>query len=214
LAVGRTAVRLLGRSLRFEELGREHVAPLWVADSPVIYATWHRSILMLPYFYGRLRRLHVLASRSRDGEVVSRFVTGFGLGVVRGSTSRGGATALRGLARLLREKRAEVVVVPDGPRGPREVAQAGPVLLARLSGAPIVPVGVGASRATVLGTWDAFVIPHPFARFAVVFGPPLRVPPDVDRGGLEAARRRLQTALAGVTEAAERRAGAPRVPGL
>jgi hypothetical protein len=214
LAVGRTAVRLLGRSLAVEEIGREPVEALWAAKSPVIYAMWHGRILMLPYLYGRLRPLHVLISRSRDGELVSRFIGGFGLRVVRGSTSRGGGVALRALARLLRHERAEVVVVPDGPRGPREVAQPGAVVLARLSGAPVVPVGVGASRATVLTTWDGFQIPHPFARLTVVFGPPLRVDRGIDPAGLEAAHRALQEALVAATQAAEDRAGARRVPRL
>ncbi len=212
--LGRGAVRLLGATLRLAEIHREAVEPLWATKSPVIYAVWHGRMLMLPYFYGHVRTLYVLASRSRDGELVSRFVEGFGLRVVRGSSSRGASTALRGLARLLREERAEIVVVPDGPRGPRYVAHAGPVLLAKLGGAPVVPLGFGTSRRTVLASWDEFVIPHPFARVAVVFGDPLVVPADADRDALERYRQTLEATLRRLTWEADRAAGAAGVPAL
>ena len=169
---------------------------------------------MFPYFYGRRRPVHVLASRSRDGEIVSRFAHGFGFRVVRGSSSRGASTALRALARLLREEGAEVGLVPDGPRGPRYVAPAGAGQLAKLGQASLVPLGFGASRASVLASWDEFVIPHPFARVAVVFGEPLVVPPDADRATLEAARARLEEALPRLTVEADRLAGARHVPTL
>jgi hypothetical protein len=214
LAVGLRAVRLLGATLRLTEVHRETVERLWAAGGPLIYATWHGRILMFPYFYGRLRAVHVLASRSRDGELVSRFARAFGFRVVRGSSSRGASTALRVLARLLRDHGAEVAIAPDGPRGPRCVAQPGAVLLAKLGRAPIVPLGFGVSRATVLGSWDAFVVPHPFARVAVVFGDPLVVPQDADRDALEAWRRRLEDTLRRLTAEADRLVGAIRVPAL
>jgi lysophospholipid acyltransferase (LPLAT)-like uncharacterized protein len=212
--VAGVAVRLLGATLRLTEANREAIDRLWAARDPVIYAAWHGRMLMLPCLYGGRRSVHVLASRSRDGELVSRLARTFGLRVVRGSSSRGGSTALRALARLLREDRADVAVVPDGPRGPRHVAQPGAVLLAKLGGAPIVPMGFGASRATVLDSWDRFLVPHPFARVAVVFGEPLGVPADADRAGLEEARRRLQAALEHVTAEADRLAHARHVPAL
>jgi hypothetical protein len=212
--LGRGVIRLLGATLRLTEANREAVERLWASRSPVIYTAWHGRMFLFPYFYGRQRSVYVLASRSRDGELVSRFAGGFGFDVVRGSTSRGASTALRALARLLRDEHAEVGVVPDGPRGPRYVAQPGPILLAKLGRAPIVPLGLGASPATVLASWDEFLVPHPFARVAVVFGEPLVVPPDADREGLEAARVRLEAALRRVTGEADRLVGARRVPAL
>lgn len=214
VGLGRGAVRLLGASLRLEEVNRAVVETLWAAGAPLIYAVWHGRMLMLPYFYGRARRVHVLVSRSRDGELLSRFVQGFGVRVVRGSSSRGGAAALLGLARLLRDERTEVLIVPDGPRGPRYVVQAGPVLLAKLSGAPILPIGFGVSRGTVLRSWDEFVIPHPFARAAVVFGDPIVVAATVDREALERCRQDLELALRHVTAEADRTVGARRVPAV
>jgi lysophospholipid acyltransferase (LPLAT)-like uncharacterized protein len=168
---------------------------------------------MLPYLYGR-RRVHALTSRSRDGEVLSRFVQGFGVRVVRGSSSRGGTRALLALARLLREEGAEILLVPDGPRGPRHVAQPGAVLLAKMTGVPVVPVAFAATPRTVLRSWDAFLVPHPFARAVVIFGQPIAVPPDADRNLVEEKRRELESALRETTAAADRAATTGDVPAL
>lgn len=169
------------------------VAALWAARAPVIYVVWHGRVLLLPRLYGR-RRCRVLTSRSRDGELVARWMSRFGLVPVRGSSSRGGGDALRRLARVLRDG-GEVVVVPDGPKGPREVLKAGVITLARLSGAPIVPMAVGASRGWRLRSWDEFRIPKPFGRCVVRFGEPIRVPAEADRAAEEAARKEVEAAL-------------------
>ena len=194
--LGAVALRALALTLRVR---REEatVAPLWAARAPVIYAVWHGRVLLLPHLYGR-RGCHVLASRSRDGEVVARWITRFGLVPVRGSSSRGGGDALRRLARALRSG-GEVVVVPDGPTGPREVLKPGVIALARLTGAPIVPMAVGVSREWRLRSWDEFRIPKPFARCVMRFGEPIRVPAATDRAALEAARKDVEVALRSVT---------------
>lgn len=195
-ALGVIAMRVLAATLRVR---REEaaVAPLWAARAPLIYAMWHGRLLLLPYLYGH-RGAHVLTSRSRDGELVARWISRFGLDPVRGSSSRGGGDALRVLTRALRAGR-EVVVVPDGPRGPREVLKPGVIALARLSGAPIVPTAVGASREWRLRSWDEFRIPRPFARCVVRFGEPIRVSRAADRAGEEAARKEVEAALLGLS---------------
>ncbi|PWU25671.1 MAG: hypothetical protein C5B48_00125 [Candidatus Rokuibacteriota bacterium] len=191
-ALAAVGLRLLTVTLR---ITREEgaVAPLWRAGTPAIYVAWHARILLLPHLYGR-RGAGVLASPSRDGDVVTRFVTRFGLEAVRGSSSRGGAEAFRRLARMLRRGR-DVVVVPDGPRGPRETVKGGVVALARLSGAPIVPMALGASAEWRLRSWDEFRIPKPFARCVVRFGEPIRVKVAAGRATQEAARKDVEAAL-------------------
>jgi lysophospholipid acyltransferase (LPLAT)-like uncharacterized protein len=190
--LGAALVRLLASTLhvRREEAA---VGALWREGTPAIYAVWHGRILLLPYFYG-WRRARVLASRSRDGELLTRFVGRFGLEAVRGSSTRGGAEALRLLARSLAEGR-DAVVVPDGPRGPRETVKSGIVALARLTGAPIVPIAVGASPEWRLRSWDEFRIPKPLARCVLRFGDPIRVPGDADRAAEEATRKEVEAAL-------------------
>ena len=191
--LGAIALRALGATLRVR---REEaaVAPLWAARAPVIYAVWHGRLLLLPYLYGH-RGSRVLASRSRDGELVARWIRRFGLEPVRGSSTRGGGEALRLLTRALRSGH-EVVVVPDGPKGPREVLKPGVIALARLTGAPIVPMALGASREWRLRSWDEFRIPKPFARCVMRFGEPIYVARHP--AGEEAARKDVEAALRGL----------------
>jgi lysophospholipid acyltransferase (LPLAT)-like uncharacterized protein len=196
-AIARPALGLLGLTLRVRRDERA-VSPLWSSGEPLIYATWHSRVLLLPWLY-RGRRLRVLTSRSRHGEMVARVVQSFGLEVVRGSSSRGGADALRRLLRALRDG-SDVMVVPDGPRGPREVAKPGVVALAAASGAAIVPVAVSASREWRLRSWDGFRIPQPGARLVVGFAEPLRVPARADHASREAARKDLEASLGALTE--------------
>ena len=136
--VAATLVRLLGGTLRLRVEGADALVPLWTAARPMIYCVWHGRILMTPWLNSRLRRTHgaravsVLASRSRDGSLVSGYVSRFGLDVVRGSSSRGGAAALRALVTAVRGGR-DVALVPDGPRGPRGQLGPGVVALAGLT---------------------------------------------------------------------------------
>ena len=193
------ALPLLGRTLRVR---REEapVAELWASGTPVIYVVWHARLLMLPYLY-RDRGLRVLISLSRDGEMIARLVRRFGFVVVRGSSSRGGAEGLRALARALREGHS-VIVVPDGPRGPSETVKPGVVALARLTGAPVVPMALGASSEWRLRSWDGFRVPKPFARCVVRFGDPVRVGRRAD----PSPRKEIEAALREVTWRADEEA--------
>jgi lysophospholipid acyltransferase (LPLAT)-like uncharacterized protein len=187
------AVRALGLTLRLTVIGLDALRPLWREGRPVIYALWHGRLLMAPWLSARFagqrgpRDIRVLASRSRDGELMARFAARFGLETVRGSSSSGGAAAVRALAAALRAG-DDVVLAPDGPRGPRQRVQPGLPALAALTGAPVVPLAFAARPARRLATWDAFMIPAPFARCALVFGEAVYVARDEDR---DAAAARL-----------------------
>jgi len=196
--LGGWAVALLTRTLRVEVLDAGLVASHWERRAPLIYAVWHGRILILPAIYGKRRKVHAMASRHRDGELMARFLQCFGIESVRGSTTSGGSEALRRLAKLLRSG-AVVAVAPDGPRGPREIVQPGVIALAKLTGAPIVPVTASASRSWRLGSWDAFAIPKPFARVAICFGSPILVPPEADRSKQETLRKELEASLREIT---------------
>ena len=195
-SLGAWALRLLARTLRIRREERA-VEPLWASHTPAIYVVWHARLLLLPHLYGH-RGARVLISSSRDGEMVARLVRRFGFEVVRGSSSRGGAGGLRGLARALGEGHS-VIVVPDGPRGPAETVKPGVVRLARLTGAPVVPLSFAASAEWRTRSWDGFRIPKPFARCVVRFGEPLRVASSRDRGDDEATRKDVEAALREVT---------------
>lgn len=148
-----------------------------------------------------------MVSRSFDGEFIARTIEKLGFVAVRGSSSRGGATALLGLKGQLAEGNPVVFTV-DGPRGPKYVAKPGPVLLSRASAVPMAAFYVALSDAWVLNTWDGLLIPKPFSKALVRFSAKLRVPAETDDKQTDDAEmaelhRQLQAALERVTAFAE-----------
>jgi lysophospholipid acyltransferase (LPLAT)-like uncharacterized protein len=164
-----------------------------------LYAFWHESIL----FSARFRtRIHILVSQHGDGELIARTCLHLGKGTVRGSTTRGGGQALLDMAE--RSRRTHLAVTPDGPRGPRRRVQMGLILLASRTGLPIVAFGVGWSRAWRAGSWDRFAVPLPYSTAYAVAAPTIRVPPGLNRAGLEHYRRVVEERMLWATDAAER----------
>jgi lysophospholipid acyltransferase (LPLAT)-like uncharacterized protein len=162
---------------------------------------WHETVLLGASIKAPI---HVLISQHADGELIAQVCRRLGIGVVRGSSTRGGSRALLGLIR--RGRQTHLVVTPDGPRGPRRHVQPGLVFLAAVTGLPIVPVGIGFTAAWRARSWDRLAIPKPWSRAVVVFAPEISVPPNLDRAELERYRQRIEAALHRVTAEAERRA--------
>ena len=160
---------------------------LWNEGQPFILCFWHGRLMMMPYCWDYRRQIHTLTSDHPDGRLIARTTAHFGLRTVVGSSSRGGAAALRRMASLIRDG-SSIGLTPDGPRGPRMRAQSGAVTLARLSGVPIVPVSFSARRRRVLATWDRFLLVLPFTRGVFAWGSPVRVPRDAAADILEACR--------------------------
>jgi lysophospholipid acyltransferase (LPLAT)-like uncharacterized protein len=169
--LGPLLVLLLGATWRIEEIHYERVEAIHESGRPAVFAFWHGVLLPLTYVCRR-RNIQVLTSLHRDGEAISRVIEALGFGAVRGSSSRGSA---RGLVRMISRgaEGLDLAVTPDGPRGPARSVKRGVFYLAEKSGGRLVPVGVGASRAKRLSSWDSFMIPLPFSRVAVVYGEPL-----------------------------------------
>jgi len=205
-------IRLVYATGRWREEGREPAHELMRGGRPFIAAFWHGRLLMAPTGWRSRAPLSVMISQHRDGEMIARTVQHFGVTAVRGSTTRGGSKALREL--LLAVKTGHnVAITPDGPRGPRMRAQSGIVLLARLSGAPIVPATYAVSRRKLATSWDRFVIALPFSRGLYLWGPPIHVARDADDEALEKARLDLENSLNQLTETADRRMGVePVIP--
>ena len=197
------AVVALGKTLRLTEEGREHVAAARATGRPILFVFWHNRLLYLGYLLAR-ERLVIMASRSRDGDLIARVAHDHGIAAVRGSTSRGGRMAARALARAMRERGLAGAITPDGPRGPRCVLQPGALLVARLAGALIVPVALGFSRKKIFSSWDAFQLPWPFARARLVFGEPVSLPDVEGAAAFEECRADIERRLMAVTEAADR----------
>jgi lysophospholipid acyltransferase (LPLAT)-like uncharacterized protein len=156
--IGAGVIRLLGRTMTMARRGEEQVDALYRQGQHIILAFWHAQQLMIPLGYRGLGA-HVLISQHRDGEVIARIIARFGHRSVRGSSTRGGAGALRELIRIGRSG-ADLAVTPDGPKGPRQVAKLGVIQLAKTTGLPIVPLAFGCSKKKSLragtASWSHF----------------------------------------------------------
>jgi lysophospholipid acyltransferase (LPLAT)-like uncharacterized protein len=196
-------LRFFRMTMRIEELNAYRIEPL-VKDGdekPSIIVFWHNRLLMMPLFI-RERRFTMMISRHRDGELIARAIKFFPIECVRGSTTRGGPQALRGLVRALRNG-SHVAITPDGPKGPRNVAQKGAVMLAAGTGRAIVPVTFGAARKKIFNSWDRFLLPYPFSRGVFVWGEPIWVDSREDEAGIEMKRKTLETRLNQITAEAD-----------
>ena len=178
------------------------------ANRRVVICFWHGRLLMMPFGLFGPRPFGVMISGHRDGQVIARIIRPFGIKTVSGSSSRQPAKALRNAARLCRDG-SLVGITPDGPRGPRQHAAAGAVMLAELADAVLLPVSYATSRRRTLGSWDRFLLPLPFGRGVFVIGQEIAVPADLDSTGRETLRRTLEDALNAVNNEADRLTGHP-----
>ena len=144
------------------------------AENPVIFAFWHNRQGFLLYPYRKHKKMCVLVSLSKDGEYIARALPKFNMTAARGSTTRGGALAFRGL--ISKAKLGySLALTPDGPRGPIYQASQGVLALARKTGLPVVPVGVYATNKFSVNSWDKFQVVLPFGKCSIVLGKALKV---------------------------------------
>ncbi|WP_203292795.1 lysophospholipid acyltransferase family protein [Maricaulis parjimensis] len=206
------------RSIRWEVRNGEYVQSVWANKLPIIGCVWHGRVLMaIQGWHRQYDRMVALASRSREGEIGSRFARWYKVGVVRGSSrnpgkpekTKGGEAAYRAMLRHL-ESGGCGAVTPDGPRGPRMRAGFGAVRMARDTGVPILPFTWSAKGKWVLEkAWDKHCLPHFFTRGVIVWGNPIHVAPDASQEDLEAARAQLEAELNRITREADEAVGGP-----
>ena len=178
---------------RFEIIDKHDVAN---TARGMIGLAWHNRLLFFAPALPRASRKHTVAvvSASRDGQYISDFLRYFGVGALRGSSSRRGANALLGAIHAIQENK-NVAFTPDGPRGPKYKLKPGPVILASKTGAPIHPIAINASSYWSVKSWDAFQIPKPGAKLTLIIGDPIYVPANLDEAGLEKWRQIVENAM-------------------
>lgn len=192
--LGGSVLTALMRSTRSRVIAGHEVEREWLdGGRPAVYVLWHGRLLSCAYRYRR-HRLGTLISQNRDGDYISGVIQRWGFTVIRGSSSRGGSSALRRIVRTLKEGRS-VALTPDGPRGPRQVMKPGPVTAAQLAGVPIVPITAGASSGRYFGSWDRFLVPAPFADTPVALGEPILVPEKLEESELAEVMRTVADSL-------------------
>jgi lysophospholipid acyltransferase (LPLAT)-like uncharacterized protein len=204
--LGAGLYRGLGAIVRLDVRGEENIPTVLSYKKPVIVTLWHgRHFLLTDKFRRRFAdhiNLSVMASRSRDGEILARVLQKLHFKVIRGSSSRGGVQGLLELIDGIKDGYDTILAV-DGPRGPREIVKPGVILLAQKTGSPILPVSASAFTAKVIHSWDRFLIPYPFTKGIVTIGEPIVVPDTIDKPGIEAKRKALEDELNRITRLAD-----------
>lgn len=207
-------IKLVRRTGRFEIRRGDIAARFWSEDKPFVAATWHGQNMILPTFWHNWREMRILVSRHGDGEIVANVMEFLGVGTIRGAgvpkgeertykqKGKGGAGALRAMVRALGEN-ISIGLTADLPPGPARLAGEGIVMLARLSGRPIVPVAATTRARIRLNNWDSFTINLPFSKGALVWGEPIYVPRDATPEEIEEARKRVEDGLNAVAAEAE-----------
>jgi hypothetical protein len=208
--IAATYIRFVNLTTRWTSVRLETLRELQGRREPFLLAFWHGRLLLLPSQWKSDVPLYGLVSSHRDGRLIAGVIEHLGVRNVAGSSTRGGAEALRGVLRVLREGGC-IAVAPDGPRGPR-MRVGGRVLdVARLTGVPILPVAYSAKRRRVLSTWDRFLLPIPFNRAVLVSGSPVRVGRGAREDELRAAQLELERTLNEITREADETWGHPPV---
>jgi len=206
-------VGLLARTWRLEVVsGREPLGAFVEGRRPMVLSFWHnRSIAAVPFvrrwLVGRGVDVTLLASQSRDGELVTRIARGWRVRIVRGSATRGGRSAIRQIYRTIVRDGSSPIMIPDGPHGPIYEFKVGVAVIAQMAEAPILPLGFAAERAWRLRSWDRLIVPKPFSKVAIVVGEPRAVARDLGSDELETERQRLEALLDELTDRAEKSLG-------
>lgn len=203
------------RTCRMETVGAERIRELERQARPWLYCSWHNNTAMAVYQL-RNRRVAMMASASRDGELIARAIERLGNVAIRGSTSLGGGQAARDMVRAVK-RGAGGGITPDGPRGPAYQCQPGALWIAALTGCPLVPYELDASRRWRINSWDRHKIPKPFSTVYEYFGEPMYVTRDELRSAAAAPLEELQRRMLDNTRACLSAAGhaheVPMIPG-
>lgn len=200
-----TIVRLIFLLQRRSILIHPSSTQAMAGNHNAIFCFWHGRMLFMPFIKPSSRKMIALISRHGDGGFLATMLSWFGVGTVRGSSSKGGATALRELLDIT-EAGHNIGITPDGPRGPHQVAAIGAVWLAAQSGLPIIPVSASCTRRRHTKSWDAFTLPLPFGHIFCEVGEAMMIDKNNTDEMLESQRAELQRRLIALTVACDTRA--------
>jgi 3-deoxy-D-manno-octulosonic-acid transferase len=183
------------------------------ATHPCIIASWHGQFMMLCQLHPGDIKVSAMVARHGDAELIVEAMKHFNTDLIRGAGAgnrkkdRGGASALRAAVKALNEQ-SSLVMTADVPPGPARIAGIGIIMIARLSGCPIVPVAAATSRFKSFDTWSRLTVNLPYSKLVFVGGEPIHVPRDADDETLEELRNKLETSLNAATVRAYELAGA------
>ncbi len=191
--LGRLVLRVWTKTCRITVIGEDDYRRAKDAGRAVILLIWHGRLMLAPYFF-RNRRISALVSPSRDGEIIAQIALGWRFRVIRGSGSHSIVRAWLEMKQDLR-KGAELIIVPDGPRGPDRELKPGCLKLAQESGAVLVPWSFSARHKKFLRSWDRFLLYCPFSSIVAIYGKPMGVSSALDEAEFETERKRIERTL-------------------
>ena len=181
-------------TLRMKNLNSEAENQIKSLTGPYILTLWHGRIFYLFYFLRNRPDYFLLISPSADGDLLAKLARLMGYSVIRGSTFKKAVPAARSLIRVLRDGQ-RIIIIADGSRGPRCVAQSGSVQLAGITRLPLFPMTFSAKKKVALNTWDKFILPLPFTRCSINFGSPIYLTSRTSEELVEEKRLELEKQL-------------------
>jgi lysophospholipid acyltransferase (LPLAT)-like uncharacterized protein len=191
--LGRLFLRTWAKTSRISVRGEEEYRRAKEDGKPIILLIWHGRLMLAPFFF-RKRRIAALVSPSKDGEIIAQIAQGWRFRIVRGSGSHSMVRAWIEMKQDLK-RGGELIIIPDGPRGPDRELKPGALKLAKETGALLVPWSYSASRKKRMKSWDRFLFFYPFSRIVAIYGKPLTIKADSGDEEFERERRRVEQAL-------------------
>ncbi len=185
----RSVITLLSSTIKIEFVNEEVLRRLKEKGEKIVYIFWHGQQFLTVYFH-RNRKIAILTSLSKDGDLQTKILEGFGYKCIRGSSTKGGMHALREMIKTMKEG-YDCAFAVDGPRGPVYQAKGGAFYLARLNGAAIVPVACRAEKRKIFEkAWDKYELPLPFSRARIIYGEPIYInrQDDIEQKAAEAGK--------------------------
>ncbi|MCX7990966.1 MAG: lysophospholipid acyltransferase family protein [Proteobacteria bacterium] len=193
-------LKVLHKTIKWEIVGLDNLNNIKI---PVIFAFFHGRMMMLGFFYKKIRKdrnIKMILSPHFDGEVGSLIAKRFGVDSIKGSSSKGSLKLLKEISKI---KDSDIGITPDGPRGPFQKVKSGVTYISKVTGFPVVPVAYSVSRGKRLGSWDRFLVPYPFSRGVLVVGKPIYVPEDLDKEKIEEFSQHIEEEMIKVTNLAD-----------
>ena len=199
---------IIWRSCRVVSIqGEQHVEAVASSDKAFVPCYWHQHHLFCTWYMKKLikrgLKIGFLISPSVDGEIPARLARSWGGEVIRGSTTRTGAQAMRDMFNLVVKQKVSPVTTSDGPQGPVHVFKLGDILLSQFTQSPLLPLAYACSNSWMLNSWDKFIIPKPFSKIAITIGEPTTIPKGIVAEDLEPMRMQMENALKDLTKQAQ-----------
>ena len=192
-------------------INKNNLDELLNEDISFIYALWHDQLLLSPLTWQSKKRIDILISKHRDGDMIADLIKFHGFNSIRGSTNnpnkekeKNSLTSVRKILKSLK-KNISIGITPDGPRGPRHKVGEGTINISRISNKKILPMSLACKKKWILNTWDKFIIPKPFNEICIVWGEPLD--PQFDKIDISTHQRNLEKSLISITKLASNHIG-------